>query len=482
MKKSLFLLGSAMLSACAAVPDTAGRYITDRNALLETVPDAPSEWAARGVAGTAPTGDWLSQFNDPVMTQLVVEALARNPTLESRAALTRATEALARAARGQRLPSLSASISAGATSTGVDVAGQTDRFNDPLYGFGLDASWEADLWGRVSNSVAQADADLAASAADLAATELSIAAQTAFAWIALNEALAQERIAILSFEARDRVLTITDRRVRSGVSDPLELRTARSALASAEATIAARRQASTEAARRLEVLLGRYPGAEITATAAIPGLEEMATEGNPALLLSRRPDVAALEARVVAAGLRAEEARFAMLPSLRLTGSASANASEFEDVVDPQLIAVRLVAGLVQPLFTGGRLKAQQDAAIAQAQASVANYVGGVLTAWREVEDALTADVLLAQQEAAQTVAFEEAGFAEELAERQYIGGTITIFNLIDAQTRRLTAESQLVSARASRAINRVSYHLALGGGVPTAAALPAPTEAQTPQ
>jgi 3-deoxy-D-manno-octulosonic-acid transferase len=146
----------------------------------------------------------------------------------------------------------------------------------------------------VSNSAAQADADYAASAADLAATGLSIAAQTAFAWIALNEALAQERIAILSFEARDRVLTITDRRVRSGVSDPLELRTARSALASAEAGIAARRQASTEAARRLEVLLGRYPGAEITATATIPELEEMATEGNPALLLSRRPDIAAL--------------------------------------------------------------------------------------------------------------------------------------------------------------------------------------------
>ena len=240
-----------MLSACAVVPDGAERYIDERHALFQTVPDAPAEWAARGVAGAAPTGDWLSQFNDPVMTQLVGEALARNPALEGRAALTRATEALTRAARGQRLPSLSASGSAGATSTGADVAGTNERFNDPLYGFGIDASWEADLWGRVSNAVAQADADYAASAADLAATGLSIAAQTAFAWIALNEALAQERIAILSFEARDRVLTITDRRVRSGVSDPLELRTARSALASAEAGIAARRQASTEAARRL---------------------------------------------------------------------------------------------------------------------------------------------------------------------------------------------------------------------------------------
>ncbi|MEQ9504697.1 MAG: efflux transporter outer membrane subunit [Hyphomonas sp.] len=482
MKKSLLLLGSAMLAACATSPDPSERYITDRDALFSTVPDAPAEWAARGVAGKAPTGDWLSQFNDPVMTSLVAEALAANPTLESRAAQTRAAAALARASRGQRLPSLSASVGAGGTSTGVEVAGENERFNDPLYDLGLDASWEADLWGRVSNSVAQADADLAASEADLAATELSIAAQAAIAWIRLNEALAQERISLLSYEARQRVLTITDRRVRSGVAGPLELRTARSTLAGAEATIAARRQASTEAARRLEILLGRYPAAEITASGAIPELTEMPAEGNPALLLSRRPDIASLEARVVSAGLRAEAARLAMLPALRLTGSVGNSSTELEDVVDPALIAARLVASLTQPLFNGGRLEAQQEAAIAQAEASVASYVSGVLTAWREVEDALTADILLAQQESAQGVAFEEARYAEELAERQYISGTITIFNLIDAQTRNLTAESQLVSARASRAINRVSYHLALGGGVPTAAADLAPTETDTPQ
>jgi outer membrane protein TolC len=241
---------------------------------------------------------------------------------------------------------VTASLSGGGISTGVEVAGQTDRFNDSIYGAGIDASWEADLWGRVSNSIAQADASAAASEADLAATELAIAAQTAIAWISLNEALAQERIALLAYEARDRVLTITERRVKSGVLGPLELRTARSSLAGAEATIAARRQRSTEAARQLEVLLGRYPRAEIAATAEIPELE----------LLSRRPDIAALEARVVQAGLAAEEARLAMLPSLRVTGSLSNDSSEFSDIFDPALIAGRLVAGLTQPLFSGGRL------------------------------------------------------------------------------------------------------------------------------
>ena len=471
MNKSLLFVGSAMLAACATSPNPAERFVGDHEALVETVSGAPAEWAAYGVAGKAPTGDWLKQFNDPVMEALVAEALAANPTLESRAALTRATEALTRASRSTRFPSVSASATAGGTSTSVEIAGQDERFNDPIYGLGIDASWEMDLWGRVSNGIAQADADYAASAADLAGSELSIAAQTAIAWIRLNEALEQERISLLSYEARDRVLTITDRRVRSGVAGPLELRTARSTLASAEATIAARRQSSMEASRRLEVLLGRYPSAELTSTGLLPQLLPLEAEGNPALLLSRRPDISGLEARVVGAGLQAEAARLAMLPSLRLTGSASTSSTELKDIVDPSLVAARLVAGLAQPLFTGGRLKAQQEAAIARAQSAVANYASGVLTAWREVEDALSADVLLAQVETAQGVAFEEARYAEELAERQYISGTITIFNLIDAQTRRLTAESQLVSARAGRAINRVSYHLALGGGVPVGAA-----------
>lgn len=468
MKNSFLLVGTAMLAACATSPDAVERYTTDRDALFATAPDAPSEWAARGVAGVAPQGNWLDQFNDPAMSALVAEALNANPTVESRAASLRASTALSRVARSARWPSLSASATFGGSSTGVTLpGGGDDRVNSEIYGLGLDASWEMDLWGRISNSIAQADADYALSSADLAATELSIAAQTASAWISLNEALAQERIAVLTFEARQRVVDLTEPRVRAGIYGPLELRTARSTLAQAEAAIAARRQLSVQAARRLEVLLGRYPSAELTAPAQIPELPEMQVIGNPALLLSRRPDIAIYEARVVSAGLQAEQARIALLPSLSLSASAGTNSADLSDALDPALIAARLIGNLVQPVFTAGRLDAQRVAAIARAEAAVANYAGAALDAWSEVENALTADVLLARQEEAQTRALEEARAAEEIAERYYSSGTVNIFNLIDAQTRRLTAESQLLTARADRARNRINYHLALGGGVP---------------
>lgn len=448
--------------------------------IFAIAPDSPDEWAALGVSGVAPTGNWLAQFNDPVMVDLVQEALANSPTLESRAALVRAAEAFTRTARSQRLPSVDASISAGGTSVGVDTGGGNyDRSSSETYGLGLDASWEIDLWNRLGKGVGAADADLAKSEADLAAAELSVAAQTAIAWINLNAALAQEHVAMQTYEARDRVRILTERRFQRGLADALDVRTTRSALAGAEASIAARRQLSGEAARRLEILLGRYPAAEIEAPAELPTLDNIVSEGNPALLLSRRPDIASLEASVVAAGLRAEQARLAMLPALRLSGSISNTESDFADIFDPERIAARLVASLAQPLFTGGRLDAQRDAAVAQAEAAVANYASASLTAWREVEDALAADMLLADQEDAQLRSLEEARLAEELAERQYTSGTITIFNLIDAQTRRLTAESQVVDARANRAANRISYHLALGGGLPVQTVAGVTTDSQ---
>ncbi len=468
MKRSFLFAGTAILAACASSPANLGGMAGERIDFFAQAPDAPAEWAASGVIGKAPQGDWLSQFNDPVMNSLVAEALQHNPTLQSRAAAVRAAEAATRTARSAGRPNLDASLTAGGTSTGVETANGIQRNESEFYGVGLDASWELDLWGRIRASVNAAGADYAASEADLAAAELSLAAQTAIAWINLNEALAQERVAEQTYDARDRVRLLTERRFQRGLVDALDVRTARSALANAEAAIATRRQITGETARRLETLLGRYPAAEIAASAEIPALGPLQPEGNPALLLSRRPDIAASEARIEAAGMRAESARLAMLPSFVLSGSVSTSEADLADAFDPERIAARLVANLVLPVFKGGRLDAQRDAAVAQAEAAVANYASTALSAWAEIENAIAADRYLAEQESAQVRALQEAKLAEELALRKYTtSDTLTIFNLIDAQTRRLTAESQLISARANRAANRISYHLALGGGVP---------------
>lgn len=463
MKRTGLGLGLLTLAGCTTVPSISG----DPVEFFPIAPDAPAAWAAAGVSGEAPTSDWLTQFSDPMLAELVREALAANPTLRAQYFAVEAARAQARSTYGRSLPSVSVSGSAGGNSAFVETPTGDDRINSESFGVNASLSWEADLWGRVRAGIDAAEADLLASEADLAAAQLSIAAQTAIAWFDLNDALAQERVAVQTYEARERALELTERRFSRGLSTALDVRTARTTLASAEASIAARRLASGNAVRRLEILLGRYPEEEIDAPAEISTLAPILAGGNPTLLLSRRPDIASAEADIVAAGLRAEQARLALLPSLSVTGSLTNNDTNIADAFDPTRLTANLIASLAAPIYNGGALKAERDAAIARARISVETYASTVLTAWQEVENALAADGLLAQQEDAQSRALEEAILAEDLATRQYTNGLVSIFNLIDSQTRRLNAESNLISARSARASNRINYHLALGGGLP---------------
>ncbi|MEM6535146.1 MAG: efflux transporter outer membrane subunit [Pseudomonadota bacterium] len=461
MKQVGYLIGLVALGSCALIPGLGD----PEPAVFPVAPDAPAKWAAAGVSGELPATDWLSQFEDQTMLALVEEALSANPNLRAQFFAVEASRQQARSVYGRSLPSISLDASATGTSTYIESI--DDRVDGQLYGLGPQLSWEADLWGRIAASIDAAEADFAAAEADLAAAELSTAANTAIAWISLNEALAQERVAVETFEARQTALTLTERRFSRGLSSALDVRTARTTLASAEASIALQRQFSGEASRRLEVLLGRYPSAELDAPADIKTLDPIAPASSPILVLARRPDIAAAEARVVAAGLRVEQARFAMLPSLRFTGSALTSEDRLSDAVDPSRVAANLIAGLSAPVFNGGALRADRDAAMAQALGAVENYTSSTLTAWREVEDAIAADTFLALQEEALVRALEEARLAEDLATRQYTNGLVSIFNLIDSQTQRLVSEGNLIATKSARATNRVNYHLALGGGLP---------------
>ena len=473
MKHASLLLGAAIATGCSSINniDLAGEPVE----LFPVAPEAPERWAAAGVSGELPEGDWIDQFNDPMLAGIVTEALEANPGLDAQLAAVRAARFDLIAQRGTRLPFISASGSAGARRTVFEGPGGDALENDAaVYGLGLNASWEADLFGRVGAGIDLAEAQLSVAESDLAAAELSLAAQTVIGWINLNAALAQQQVAEATVDARARVADLTERRFARGLSTALDVRTARSALAGAQAQLAARRQATGEAARSLEILLGRYPAAEIDAPAHLPELEAIRPASNPVMVLARRPDIASAEGQVVAAGLRAEQARLALRPSLNITAGLSTDGDTIGRVFDPAYLAGQAIASLTQPLYSGGRLEAQRDAALQRAQIALANYASLALTAWREVEDTLAADVFLAEQENAQLRALEEAAFAEDIAERQYRNGLVSIFNLIDAQTRRLNAESNLVLARAQRATNRVRYHLALGGGLP----VEPPTEA----
>lgn len=438
------------------------------------LPAPPPVFAAADAAGgeaaqveeAAIEAEWIETFATPELSGFVGEAVGANPFLRAARERARAARNRAQGAAGAWLPDLNATFRSSRTET--PVAGSDARLRADLTTSDLSTTWEADLWGRVLDRTRARFADSRAANADLAGARLSIAGQTARAWIDLVQARQLSALADEDLAQRERALDITDRRYAAGLANALAVRTARSQVASARAQQAAQADALLQASRRLQTLLARYPDGALRTDADLPRLTPISAAGAPADLLARRPDVAAAEARLDAAGLRASEARKAILPRLTLSAAATGSGDGLRDVTDVDSLVTQVLAGLALPLFNGGALRAEARAANADARAAAASYVETAIDAWREVEDALSADAAFSVRETELDKAAAEAREAQALAERQYASGLVTIFELIDAYSRRIDAERGLIQTRAQRAANRVNYHVALGGGART--------------
>ena len=456
MRKKLLILATALTTAsCASVPAFEPQ---------DVLPDAPNTWTSSELAASGPVvADWVASFNAPALEALVDEAFEGNPSLAQSLARFEAAQASARVSNASRLPTLGASL--GHTRTEPNTGPSTDQFT-----LGLSSSWEVDLWGRVRNTANAADLDAAAAAQDLRGAQLSIAGLVSKAWLDLIEARQQSELAQRDLETFQLTLSITERRFNRGLVRSSDVRTARSALASSEAALASRRRAEAAAARSLETLLGRYPSARIERDETFPVIDALAGLGSPQELLSRRPDVLAAERRLQAAGLRVDAARAALYPSLSLSANSGTGGADLDDLLDMDGLVSSLTSSLTAPIFRGGQLRAQRDQAIANAELQIASYVQTVLAAWQEAENAIYADTILAERVDSLGRAFEEAAEAEDLVTQQYARGVTTIFDLLNAYSRRISAESQYISARRARAANRVDLYLAIAGDFSAAA------------
>jgi outer membrane protein, multidrug efflux system len=422
----------------------------------DTVAPSPAVWASGAELDSARISDWVSTFDDARLSQLIDEAVGQNPSLLAANARIRAARASARAANAGRLPGINADL--GITQRETDISSSTS------YSAGLGVSWEADLWGRLASRAQAGMLEFEATDADYENARLSIAGQVSRAWFSLVEASLQTDLAERDLNAKRRSLSLIERRFEAGVSRSSDVRTFRSAVASSEATLASRRRVEAAAARSLEILLGRYPAGSIEHDADLPELGELVGVGAPGELLARRPDLRAADARLQAAGLQADIARAALLPQLNLTGSLNTGGADPADLLDIDTFVATVIGSLTAPIFNGGALRAERDRAQASAEAQLAAYAGTVLAAWREAEDAIYADSLLAERVDALQDAFEQAAAAEALVLRQYGSGLATVFELLDAQSRRFAAEGQYISARRERATNRIDIYLAIGG------------------
>ncbi len=467
----LLLFGVVLAAGCA----------TPRPAPPEPGVDVPAEWTASapGAASETTTAPWWRSFGDPRLDELIDEALASNRDLGAAAARVEAAAAQARIAGATLLPQATAGLDGARRRQNfiglpIPDGGRVLSSTSTTIGASLNVSWEADLWGRLRAGRASAVAGLRAAEEDFEATRLSLAGQTAKTWFALLEAGSQLALAENTLANRRSTRERIERRYRLGLRPALDLRFAAAAEAAAAANLAGRRRLLDSAARQLELLLSRYPAGALAADAT--GREPTALPppvpaGLPAAIVARRPDLRAGENRLAAAGFDVEAARAALYPQLRLTTSGGRLGREIGDLLESDFSVWSLAAGLLQPLFQGGRLAAGVDLADARYRAQAEAFVQRVLAAFGEVETALEAERRLGEQVTALAEAAEQSAAAQKLAEERYVQGLADYLPVLEAQRAAFEAEGRLLEARRQLLSARVDLHLALGGDLETPSA-----------
>ncbi|MFT4902219.1 MAG: multidrug efflux system outer membrane protein [Lentimonas sp.] len=414
---------------------------------------------------TAAPQAWLGDFDSPQLVELVSEALDHNANLQAAAARLDQSISQARISGANRLPELGARLNSQRqkiSSFGPNATGGV-RFDN--HNLGLNLSWELDLWGRLRNQSAAAIAQVEASQAELEGAYLSLAAQVCKRWFTYLEASQQLELAESTERADAANLNTLESRFQSGLSPGLDLRRMRVQRAAAQAQVASRQRLLDNAARTLEILLGRYPDATLVAARpALPALPRSIPAGLPSELLERRPDLIAAERQLAAVDQELRAARKDRLPQISLTASGGSSSQEFSQLLDSDFSVWSLGTNLTQPLFQGGRISANIDRSQALLEQARANYRATALQAFLEVESSLAAETFLNTEYAGLAQAAQEADAAQALAWEQYRQGTSSFINTLDAQRSANETRSQLLRLRNSLLQNRIDLYLALGG------------------
>jgi NodT family efflux transporter outer membrane factor (OMF) lipoprotein len=438
--------------------------------------EVPAEFTAGRGETSEPIAAWWSELGDPVLPGLIEQALAHNHDLVAAAARVERAAAEARIAGADLKPAVGVGLSAsrqrqnfiGFPDFGAGALPEVLSTTFERYGVSVDTSWEADLWGRLRAGARASLAQWQAADAELRGARLSLAAQTARAWFAAQEAQQQILLAEESAASFLEVAGQVRARYEQGLRPPLDLRLAESNLSAAEALVARRRAQLDGALRQLQVLLGEYPDAHLFEEYPASGLSELPPAvpvGLPATLVGRRPDVEAAERRVASAEQQWLAARRALYPRLTLTAGGGTATETLQDLLDGDFRVWSWVAGLTQPLFQGGRLRAGVDRAAAGGDEALAAFAGTLLRAYSEVETALAAETFLTRERLALESTAAHLTAAQRLAEDRYREGLGNYIVVLESQTRALNARSELLTARRRLLDNRVALHLALGGG-----------------
>lgn len=447
---------ATLCGGCVTKSPPTGKEI--RQQALGTI-DLDHPWKATSAPADVVQDNWLGSFNDPELDALVSEAIHNNPDLRVTAARMEQVQQYLVAAQAALRPWL------GVAGTGGAKSGGGGDVSSALQGALLSASWELDLWGRLRYGRNAAEQSYASAQADFEFARQSIAASTAKAWftatqLSLNAALAAEMV-----QSAQQLQGFAEERERVGAGTDTETALARATVRNFEDTQQQVQFARSQALRALELLVGRYPGAEIAARAELLALPGPTPVGLPLQMLERRPDLIAAERRVAAAFNRVGEAKASYLPKITLNASVGVFSSEVlqlkQDYSNP---AAGVGGRLFAPIYQGGALRAQVQIRTAEQKEAVADYARIALRALGDVENALAANQSLATRVNLLTEAVGDQTRALELTQQSLKVGRADQRAVEQQRLNVQSARITLLNTRTDQLAQRVNLHLALGG------------------
>lgn len=454
MRRLLLLLPAASLFGCVSGPDYR----------RPAVPEPVAFYGSDSPAGPDSLADraWWDLFSDPALRSLIDEALRDGYDL--RIAAARVEEARARygVAGAAWLPSVNGSAAALRAHTST-YASPSDATGSLLTA-NASVSWEIDVWGRIRRLNEAARAQLLASEEGRRAVGLTLVTDVASAYFDLRELDEELAIARRNRGAFQDTFDLFSRRLEGGAASGLETARAEALLANASAQIPLLEQRIVAKENQISLLLGRPPG-PIARGAGLTGqpLPPSVPAGLPAALLARRPDLRRAEQDLVAANANVGVAHAALFPAFSLTGLLGGQSTELGDL----FAAGRtwsIGAGLLAPLFQGGKLRAQERAARAQLDAARLSFEQAVNRALGEVSTSLVSMQKLAEEETQRERAVGATREAVRLATLRYESGLSAYFEVLDALQQLLGTETALAQTRRNRLTALAGLYKALGG------------------
>ncbi len=446
------------LAGCAVGPD----YKRPAVSVPASYKEAADGWKVAQPADQQDRGTWWTIYNDPQLNALEDRLNQSNQTVAQFAAVYRQARALVREARAAYFPVIGASAGGTRQRTPSRSSGGTISNS---YNLQLDATWEPDLWGKVSRSVSSQEAGQQGAAADLGNARLSAQATLAQTYFLVRSLDATQKLLDDTVEAFTRSLQLTQNQYAQGIVARSDVIQAQTQLQSAQATAIDNGIARAQDEHAIAVLVG-----EPASTFSIPVSPLDATPPSvpaqmPSALLERRPDIASAERKAAAANEQIGVAISAFFPTLTLSATGGFESSVFSQLLTAPSRFWTLGPQLAATIFDAGLRSAQTDAARAAYDQNVAAYRQSVLAAFQDVEDNLASLRILEQEIVVQQQAVDSARQAVEIVTNEYKAGTVGFINVLTAQTTAFNAEQRLAAIAGQRMVSSVGLVKALGGG-----------------